>query len=197
MNAVKTRNILMIAVVVTIFVVALVVLIVALVVNTEAGELHEGRRWRQVPVPVVCAGYVPERSEDCSHVSSAIERINRRLGFDAFDDQGQQEELPEGPVVTVVLGAPAEPGWSDPGGVATIRFNDDWLLSCDVRTTNTGSRELLDMTIEHELGHCLNLAHDESNTSIMRRVQRPARMGEYPPRISDHDRALLREIYVD
>lgn len=190
----KTRNIIMLVAGITIFVAAAVVFIVAMVVADEPGFMHEDKRWTMMPLDVGCRGHVPERDSDCEHVQGAIERINRRLDFEAL------RYRPSGGVINVILGTPAEPSWDEPGGVAELHWEGDRLVSCDVRTINTGSAEILDQTIEHELGHCLGLADDRCNesgpqTSIMCDVQRPVPMGTFPPHITDSDRALLREAY--
>ena len=48
------------------------------------------------------------------------------------------------------------------------------------------------------LTYCLGLAHDDFKSSIMRRTQSSSStpMGAWPPRITDHDRDLLRERYA-
>jgi len=62
--------------------------------------------------------------------------------------------------------------------------------------THREAGELLNLTIHHELGHCLGLAHDDFEQSIMRREQSPTPWGQLPPWISDDDRALVRSLYA-
>jgi predicted Zn-dependent protease len=68
---------------------------------------------------------------------------------------------------------------------------------CEVWTMNVvGPNDLEWLTTYHEMGHCLGLAHDDYEQSIMHPVQRPTADATIPPWISDYDRDLLRERYM-
>ena len=69
---------------------------------------------------------------------------------------------------------------------------------CLVTTNNTGTVDMLDLVLQHELGHCLGLAHDDYTESIMYGgAGRALRVTSgFPPHISDSDRELLRHQFV-
>lgn len=188
--SIKTRNIVMYVAVGLIFVAAIVFLIIGISTHDEPVFMHEGKSWESMPLTVACAGYVDSRDDDCEMVEDVIDRINGRLGFRAYvlTDTGS-------PRVTITIGVPAEQGWMDPGGDAELSFAGEHFTSCAVRTSNTGTNEMLFLTLHHELGHCLDLAHDDYEQSIMRPVQRPTPDRTIPPWISDMDRAALRGLY--
>lgn len=140
-------------------------------------------------------------------LGEAIDRINTRLGFEAY--RYENEAAP--PDVLVTIRAPSEPGDLDPGGDATFDSVDlpdggRRMAACLVRQSNTaGAGDLTILVFEHELGHCLGLAHDSFPQSIMC-GRDPADGGDdctlrqtpdrtIPPWISDHDRATLRGLY--
>jgi hypothetical protein len=126
----------------------------------------------------------PVRPEDLENAEYVIGVINSRLGFEAYNLSGG-----DACEVIVTYGVPAEPGWQDPGGTAEISPK-----YCTVDTSNVHG-ELLTLTVHHELGHCLGLAHDDYELSIMRPVQTETPDRTIPPWISDSDRALLRATY--
>jgi len=169
---------------------ALVGVILGVTTHKEPVFMHPGKSWDSTPLGVACTGYVESRESDCEVVEGVIDRINTRLGFRAY-------RLSDGvdPSVTITIGVPSEQGWIDPGGDAELSWQGDRFLSCRVRTSNTGTSELLFLTLHHELGHCLDLAHDDYEQSIMRPVQRPTPDQTMPPWISDADRAALRGLY--
>jgi len=173
------------AVVAVLCVVVVSLIVYGVVTHTEEGLLEEPAQWRSYPLSVCAASYVGANGFAVDRVAEALEVTNRRLGVSAFVASHSNDCD-----VRVVLGAPVEPGWLDPGGDATIT---SYPPSCTARTSNV-SGELLDLVIQHELGHCLGLAHDTSQDSIMRPTQRASR--GFPPRISDSDRELLRSIIL-
>jgi hypothetical protein len=124
-------------------------------------------------------------ADDLDSASYAISVINRRLGFRAY-------EMTAGDDCDVFLdyGVPAEAGWIDPGGNAHYDG-----AQCYAETSNVHG-EIEQLVVQHELGHCLGLAHDDFERSIMRPVQRETEPRRLPPWISDDDRALLREMYA-
>jgi hypothetical protein len=126
-------------------------------------------------------------ASDRNFADGVVVGINRRLGFEMYR---MSDSLACDVIVT--FGVPAQQGWQDPGGSATLNHGQE---TCDVDISNVPTDELRWNVLEHELGHCMGLAHDEEETSIMRRVQRPVAEGEYPPRISDSDRDTLRHVY--
>jgi len=144
------------------------------------------------PLAVCSSAYIGDSAGARKMTSDAIGTINQRLGFKLYTAADVDCD------VTVVVGAPVDVGtpWSDPGGHADYDPSVTSGVRCRVVTANTGTDELLFYTLEHELGHCVGLAHDDWDGSIMRRVQRSRTDGEFPPWISDHDRALLRETYL-
>lgn len=164
--------------------------------HEEAGLMENVRPvWERRPAPVgVCVlsyGQALATQEDAGHASGVVSEINARLGLDVFEmvDEGTRC------VVPVTYGVPVENNAAtqiDPGGSATLSDT-----MCSVELYNV-TGELKSLVLMHELGHCLGLAHDTTNAaSIMRPVQRETQEGQYPPRISDFDRALLRELIAD
>jgi len=137
------------------------------------------------PSDLVCENEETNLSRDASTVvSDAITVTNRRLGFAAFKLASTNCN------VSVVVGAPSAAGSVEPGGSATIGFK-----SCDVETVDVHG-EVRSLVMQHELSHCLGLAHDNYKQSIMRRTQSTTPAGEFPPRISDSDRALIRRAFA-
>lgn len=159
----------------------------------EPGFMSTVPHWRDDeprPIEICLEAHVGE--PDTAQVSRVIRTMNDRLGFKLY----ALATTPGVCTVFLTLGVPSEPGWIDPGGNATIYSDRTDGLRCSAQTSNTGTLELTFDTIEHELGHCVGLAHDDWNGSIMRRVQTPTPDGEFGPWIDDHDRALLRETYA-
>lgn len=166
--------------------------------HREPGFMGDRIEWQEGDFPLtVCTrtyniapGASPEHIE---HLRQNIGLINDRLGFSAFVMPGPHAHG-VGCQVFVVYDSPIEigevAGVEDPGGVAMFLAG-----TCEVRIANV-TGELRSLTVQHELGHCLGLDHDDFNSSIMRREQSPTPAGQYPPRITDHDRSLLREAYA-
>jgi hypothetical protein len=116
-----------------------------------------------------------------------------RLGFKLYTMQpaGSQECD-----ATLIVGVPAEAGWRDPAG--TCEFDPTQITGtrCQMATSNTGQDDMTTLAIEHELGHCAGLAHDDWIGSIMYPELHETPIGEFPPWLSDHERELLRQRFA-
>jgi hypothetical protein len=194
-----------------IFVVALVGVIVGVTTHEEAGFdptmtfLADGvaRGGVRVPISTCVSSYNSEHGgeggvwtptmDDLEAVSEAADAINSRVNFELLH-VGPINQIgniqPVNCRILVNVGVPQDVERDEGGGWA-YRCGD----SCCVDTTNTGTSELTHLVIQHELGHCLGLAHDDFDSSIMRPTQRRTPDRQFPPRITDHDRDLLREAY--
>jgi len=160
--------------------------------HTEPGLMAEtpGFGASDTPIFVCPRSYAPDGTEHAyTLVESAINTTNTRLGLNVLDyaAPGSAGICH----ITVVVGAPSEHGWRDPGGDAVFTAGS---RHCDITTSNTGTDEITLLVLQHELGHCLGLDHDPFESSIMRAVQSPT-SGGFPPRITDSDRNLLRHIF--
>lgn len=132
----------------------------------------------------------------------AIERvvhlINTRVNFNLLR---LAEDLTdnmcfEDAAICVHIGVAHEPGYLDAHGDASHAVTPMGVY-CEARTSNTGTSEILHLVLQHEIGHCLGLAHDDYESSIMYPEQRSTPDGQFPPRISDSDKTLLRGLYLD
>lgn len=207
----KTRNIVMAVVLGLLAIVALVLVIVGVTTHTEAGLLTacphgddrldyagdcDEVRWNrdQFPLRVYASTtnpHPPTPPEEAAQ--SVISIVNTRLGFSALQwepDRGMSD-------INVNIGISQELGWMrDANGVASHFVGPNGNLGCNVATWNTGTSLLLSRTLHHEIGHALGLAHDDFESSIMYPTLSSRNSSVYPPRITDHDRSLLRELYA-
>lgn len=159
--------------------------------HSEPGLFAEPWERSAMPLEVCARGYVSGYDELArERTQDAIGVMNERLAFEAFYLTSAPTHAAECDVV-IVINAPIEPGWLDPGGDALVEPG-----LCNVRTAGTGTLEMTHLVLQHELGHCLGLAHDDWVGSIMRRTQVETPLNEFPPRITDSDRELLRDRYA-
>jgi hypothetical protein len=159
--------------------------------HEEAGFADERPGWQRSDFPLmVCVNYYGRPSEDQLDIGLVLRNINYRLGWTAFavavPARGGVDTCP----IFVTYGIPADDS-TEEGGFAEFVPGE---RSCGIGIVNVYG-ELRSLVTMHELGHCLGLAHDDFDASIMRPIQRPTEDGQYPPRITDHDRQLLRETY--
>lgn len=205
----KTRNIVMIAVVSAIFLAAGVLVAVGVLTHSEPGLMgycpasgqYEVDGARDCPeltldssLPIVVTAESDHPTMDPENATADIvDRINHRLGFTLlqFDEGGCDDHA----TICVFAEVPFESGFMDTNGSAR-HFMAEGTLRCEARTSNTGTAEMFDMVLEHEILHCLGLAHDDFDSSIMRPTQTHTPDGEFPPGITDDDRATLRDRYM-
>lgn len=178
-----------------IFIAAAVVLVLAITNHYEPGFANPDNRWDHTPLLVGCSGYVPEHDEACETVEMVADTINHRLGY-------EQLVMTDGPDADIVwmLRAPVDVGEAvcgAPGECFQLTGSNGQYEQCAVQTMNAsgpGDEEWL--SIYHGFGHCLGLAHDDYERSIMRPVQRATPDRTLPPWFSDHDRQILRDRYM-
>ncbi len=149
--------------------------------------------WESAPLIVAAQTtnpHPPAEPEGATHY--VVRKINTRLGFDmlVFESGGCERDTD----ICVNVGEAHEVGSMDENGDVTHSRDGDQ-VRCTARTINTGTSEMLTLVLEHELGHCIGLAHDSYEVSIMRENQEPVPDRSIPPWISDHDRNLLKELY--
>lgn len=167
---------------------ALAGVIYGVVTHEEAGFMEGHPRWQPGDFPLVVCVF-DDTDDDFRHASQTVGLINDRLDFSALHVvaapyPGSRCQ------VNVTYGAPSAAGEMDNGGYAEMLPG-----SCEVGIVNV-SGELRSLVLQHELGHCLGLGHDDFESSIMRREQSPTAQGQYPAQITDYDRALIRAAYA-
>lgn len=175
--------------------------------HKEAGLTRSEITWEKskFPLTVSTKAYEGSNAEASSAVQAAVKAVNSRLGFQALRNVSGVASAD----VQVTVGVPQDStnntttsGYAlalkDAGGFfrANISQTDPshW-SNCAIETSNTGIITILDLVLQHELGHCLGLAHDDFNSSIMYPVQ-----SEYdglPPTFTDSDKKILRGLYAN
>lgn len=187
--------------------VVLVLVVVGVTTHTEPGlsseftALHFERNTPR-PIPVCVTGYSsehdgpepyqqqPATDEELSAVAHAVQSINDRVGMHLLDSGNPTDSRC---VIHVQLGVPYDETWTDPGDHAWPCTTS----ACCIQTSNTGQVGITGLVIQHGLGHCIGLADDCFNSSIMCGghccdMQEGAGLG---PRMTDSDRALIRQLY--
>lgn len=187
---------------VVLMVVAIVMIVIGVSTHEEPTLISPENSWERTPLLVSCQLYgvtaheSPEarRENDraCQTVWDVIETVNIRLGFQMLSMTGDV-----GGVIHVSMRSPVEVGMDGPGGHFDLVGTGTEYERCEIRTMNVsgGASDLEWLTVYHEIGHCLGLAHDDYRQSIMFPTQEPTPDRTLPPWISDFDRAALREKY--
>ena len=155
-------------------------------------------KWNQSQIPlqvyIESSNPYPPLAPD-SALSSVVSHINHSFGFrllSATSNEGDADIRVDFASAAVVSSLHLH----NANGGALHHRKADGSLWCEVRTWNTGTAELADKALTHELGHCLGLTHDDFPASAMypRIVSdsnfRPTRL-----RFTDYDRALLHRLY--
>lgn len=181
----KKRNIIMIVVLVLLFLGAGAGVIFGVLTNNER-TFRDQATWQTTPVSVSCRPYF-QTEDRCNLVERSMNSFNRRLGEDVFIWSEDQDAR-----IEIVTGSPHEVRGSDRLGFNSLEITRDHqrIVSCDILTMNVSNPTALDAVILHELGHCLNLVHDDSGPSIMN----PDNI-EGGGRLTDSDRNAIRERY--
>lgn len=207
----ETRNIVMLVGIGVLTVAALGFIVAGVVTHTEAGLLtacdHPSTRldygancydvtWErdQFPLQVHATTTNPfPPSDPADATRSVISLLNSRLGFTAL----QWTDDPATADIAVTIGVAQEVGlWmADANGATSHIRGGDRTLSCEISTWNTGTVELLDKVLTHEMGHALGLAHDDFPDSAMYYTVIPDGARLTRGRLTDYDRGLLRDLY--
>lgn len=190
----------------------LVMLPIAILTHEEAGLMtacpgvngaynYEGTcfsvTWSRRQIPLRVSVYSdnphPPRNPETA-VKDAISSVNSNLGFEALEFTSQSRAD-----IRVALEVPQDvhSTWIRDSGGGALHHMDNGIIWCEIRTWNSGTVEMVDKVLVHELGHCLGLAHDDFRDSAMYPEVVPDEDGELTRlRFTDHDRALLRGLYA-
>ena len=208
----KKRNIVMIVVLVVIFVAAGAGVLVGVLTHEEPGLLTACERadgvfdyggeckevtWdrEQFPLQVHATSdnpFVPNEPQEATE--SVIDLLNSRLGFSAFE---WTDEVDADVMIEIGVAQTVNTNMDDSNGDTSHFRRSDGRLACRIRTWNTGSLEMLDKALTHELSHALGLAHDPfADSAVSEERLRPDGDRLTRLRITDHDRALLRSRYA-
>lgn len=169
--------------------------------HEEPGLANPEARWDHSPLTVTCVPYAGPESDACDTVEDVVSVVNHRLGYEALAWRGRRVQGSDD--IEVVTRAPVEVGddgpCGQPGECFVLTGSGGVYDRCSVRTMNVsgGAGNLEWLVTYHGLGHCLGLAHDGYDQSIMRGTQSATPSRTIPPWISDFDRALLRGLYAE
>jgi hypothetical protein len=194
----KWHVVLMFFVVMALFLVSSILVVVGVVMHQEPGFMDDRPDWRRGQFPLVVCTNAPfdidimreaERNRD-----ALIGSVNTEFGFPVLRrSRGTASDVCN---ITINYGVAADSPHGDsgtvlrePGGAAIINGT-----SCSVELVNPGN--LVMDVLRHEVGHCLGLAHDDFDSSIMRPVQRFTPDGQFPATFTDHDVRLIREEFL-
>jgi hypothetical protein len=146
-----------------------------------SGDCQE-LKWDLLPVQIRAVNASADELDIFYH---AIEAANTRLGFKAL-------EAAPGADNVMVFGEMPPPGLKlAEGAVTQYWLRGEYIDRAEVRIFNIVFPDILYISVYHELGHVLGLAHDDYSDSAM--FISPRRDSVY----SDSDRALLRELYKE
>jgi len=193
--------------------------------DDEPGLMETAPRWDRAKFPLrACIG-PDDDPEDLDEARAAIRVTNERLGFEALRLLPQDYHLHDGHDCLVILdlhepldmceveggatsfsyraqGANEWRGLEPPRDAKERQEHETFMIESSgthtalVSVCEVGVAEERSLVLQHELGHVLGLAHDPGNgVSIMQPTLHATPDGEFPPRIDDHDRKLLRELY--
>lgn len=170
---------------------ASVLVVVGITTHEEAGLELEIAPWEPADFPLmVCGAEYGSEVSGAPEVDDAVRALNTRLGEQLLisTETGRCD-------IEVMLGAPLEVSAREEPGGASHFLHVDGRQVCEVRTLNVhGAREVL--VVQHEIGHCLGLAHDDFASSIMAPIQPHEDPGfGWPAALTDHDVALLLSLY--
>lgn len=179
---------LMVVAVAVVFVAAAVFLVIGIATHEEPTFMPNAIAWEPADFPLEVCASDRRGALDDEPIRYVVQTVNQRLDMAALAYVGASE----GCDVVVTFGVPAEPGWMDPGGDA--RWEPAGHV-CYVGVSNVHG-EMVTLVLYHELGHCLGLAHDDYDQSIMRPVQTLTPDRVIPPWISDFDRDAIRGRYL-
>jgi hypothetical protein len=152
----------------------------------------------QLPLSVYASSVNPHPPADpTSAAASVVRHTNTRLGFDMLTMAESAEEAD----IVIDVGVAQEVRdtrhWMTDANGAASHVRTDGNLRCYIVTWNTGTMELLDKVLTHELWHGLGLAHDDFEDSGMYPTVRADGSRMTALRMTDSDRVLLRERYHD
>ena len=176
-------------------VVVLVLLVIGVVTHEEPDFTDARNSWDHMPLTVSCKGHVPEENKACGTAMTVVRTVNTRLGFKALKLGGPEADI------NITMRAPTEVGGvsrDQAGGHFELKGTARVYEHCQIWVMNVsgGASDLEALVLHHELGHCLGLAHDDYEASIMYPAQEITPDLEFPPRMSDWDRDALREKYA-